>query len=419
MNAYGILSIVVAVLYFQAAVVALLLDYKAASNRSFALLAFALGLYAGASGFYMSAPDLRQAGFWYRVATPGMRLYPLLTVVFFTVLTRHVDSRFIAFFRRKSVIALMSVPSLGLMAKTFLDPGFSDGFQCVSGSWINHSFPGSFWSKVYLAYLLLYLVLSLVILRIWAIKTENQLERDQARVMITASLIMLFTAIFVDAVLPRFFAPDRVPRLVASVPVIWLMGIQYAVIKHRLLIFKPHVSHQLLDSLHQPLLISDWEFNILSTNSWFAKAFNLEGDAWLGQKFWTLFPDAGHPPEEWLMLVRGQIERTSGEITIRGNKHSYLARPLKSSDGVIVGAAFTFAEPPSLEGAKLRFGFTPREVEIVGLLILGKKNARIAEELFISLPTVKTHLLSIFRKTGVRNRTELVSLLNRESAGLS
>jgi DNA-binding CsgD family transcriptional regulator len=419
MNAYGILSIIVAVLYFQAAVVAMLLDHRGASNRSFALLAFALGLYAGASGFYMSAPDLEQAGFWYQVATPGMRQYPLLTVVFFTALTRHVDSRFLAFFRRKTVIALMAVPSLGLMAKTFLDPGFSEGFQRVAGSWINHSFPGSFWSKVYLAYLLLYLVLSLVILRIWARKTENQLEREQARVMFTASLVMLFTAIFVDAVLPRFFAPDQVPRLVSTVPVIWLMGIQYAVVKHRLLLFKPNVSHQLLDSLQQPLLISDWEFNILSTNSWFAKAFNLEGDVWLGQKFWKLFSDAGHPPEEWLLLVRGQLERASGEISMGGQKRSYLARPLKSSDGVIIGAAFTFTEPPSLESARLRFGFTPREVDIVGLLIVGKTNARIGEELFISLPTVKTHLLSIFRKTGVRNRTELVSLLGRDSVGPS
>ncbi|MEV5593211.1 response regulator transcription factor [Streptomyces sp. NPDC052496] len=47
---------------------------------------------------------------------------------------------------------------------------------------------------------------------------------------------------------------------------------------------------------------------------------------------------------------------------------------------------------------------TEREVEVAALVGEGKTNADIAGELFISAGTVKTHVASIQRKFGVRNR---------------
>jgi DNA-binding CsgD family transcriptional regulator len=57
-----------------------------------------------------------------------------------------------------------------------------------------------------------------------------------------------------------------------------------------------------------------------------------------------------------------------------------------------------------------RYGITPREREIIELICVGKTNQEIAEQLFISLATVKDHNHNIFRKTGVRNRVQLVNL---------
>ncbi|HNX46654.1 MAG TPA: response regulator transcription factor, partial [Anaerolineaceae bacterium] len=47
-----------------------------------------------------------------------------------------------------------------------------------------------------------------------------------------------------------------------------------------------------------------------------------------------------------------------------------------------------------------------REIEILKLVGQGKSNKEIAENLFISVNTVKVHLTSVFRKTGVTSRTE-------------
>ncbi|WP_399030617.1 response regulator transcription factor [Streptomyces sp. 15-116A] len=51
---------------------------------------------------------------------------------------------------------------------------------------------------------------------------------------------------------------------------------------------------------------------------------------------------------------------------------------------------------------------TPREREILVLVAQGRTNARIARQLGIGEATVKTHLLSAFRKLGVSDRTGAV-----------
>jgi LuxR family transcriptional regulator, positive regulator of biofilm formation len=53
-------------------------------------------------------------------------------------------------------------------------------------------------------------------------------------------------------------------------------------------------------------------------------------------------------------------------------------------------------------------GLTLRESELVGLLVRGLSNQSIADLLFISIPTVKSHLSSIYRKINVSNRLQAV-----------
>jgi DNA-binding NarL/FixJ family response regulator len=49
---------------------------------------------------------------------------------------------------------------------------------------------------------------------------------------------------------------------------------------------------------------------------------------------------------------------------------------------------------------------TPRDVEILGLLVLGRTNREIGEHVCLGPGTVRNHLSRIFRKLGVRSRTE-------------
>jgi DNA-binding CsgD family transcriptional regulator len=86
-----------------------------------------------------------------------------------------------------------------------------------------------------------------------------------------------------------------------------------------------------------------------------------------------------------------------------------------------LGAAPTLARVDAL-GARLAstpqtktipFGLTQRELDVLRLLVAGRSNPEIAEALFISRDTARTHVANIFRKLDVGTRAEAVDRAHR------
>jgi two-component system, NarL family, nitrate/nitrite response regulator NarL len=73
----------------------------------------------------------------------------------------------------------------------------------------------------------------------------------------------------------------------------------------------------------------------------------------------------------------------------------------------LVMALRSIAPPDNGAGRVPDFGLTPRELEIVTLVVAGYSNPDIAQRCSISEQTVKHHISNIFDKLGVSNRLEL------------
>lgn len=83
--------------------------------------------------------------------------------------------------------------------------------------------------------------------------------------------------------------------------------------------------------------------------------------------------------------------------------------------GVWVGLRFTRVKvidtsaPFELDEAMLRkLGISKREHEVLGLVSVGLSNQEIAEKLFVSTSTVKTHVSNILAKLDASRRTQAI-----------
>ena len=83
----------------------------------------------------------------------------------------------------------------------------------------------------------------------------------------------------------------------------------------------------------------------------------------------------------------------------------------KKKETVVVREVAVAAPPFSVNQTRLReLGITPREHEILELIATGLSNREIAEKLFVSENTVKTHSSRLFDKLSAKRRTQAVQI---------
>jgi two-component system, NarL family, response regulator LiaR len=90
----------------------------------------------------------------------------------------------------------------------------------------------------------------------------------------------------------------------------------------------------------------------------------------------------------------------------------WLGQTLAKKPAVIIQHVTVPAAGPFVanEGRVKELGITPRELEILGLIAHGLSNREIADRLFVSENTVKTHSSRLFDKLGAKRRTQAVQL---------
>jgi DNA-binding CsgD family transcriptional regulator len=88
-----------------------------------------------------------------------------------------------------------------------------------------------------------------------------------------------------------------------------------------------------------------------------------------------------------------------------------ITRPAPPPQTVVTIAAASGTTPFVRDAAQVEtIGVTPRELEILELIAQGLSNREIADKLFVSENTVKTHSSRLFDKLGARRRTQAVQL---------
>lgn len=105
-----------------------------------------------------------------------------------------------------------------------------------------------------------------------------------------------------------------------------------------------------------------------------------------------------------------QIAFSQGEIVAFSTFAPHVHRAAAFHARLSGQAASAVADEGLIQEA---FGFTDAEAQVASQLLKGMSLSDIAESTSRSRETVKSHLKSLFKKTGTRRQAELVSLLSR------
>jgi NarL family two-component system response regulator LiaR len=98
------------------------------------------------------------------------------------------------------------------------------------------------------------------------------------------------------------------------------------------------------------------------------------------------------------------LKNVSGDELARAIRAAAQGRPTLAPEAVQALVRNEFkADAPG-------FDLTPREREVLGLLVKGLTNPQIAERLVVSRATAKAHVSNVLSKLGVSNRAEAVAL---------
>jgi DNA-binding NarL/FixJ family response regulator len=138
-------------------------------------------------------------------------------------------------------------------------------------------------------------------------------------------------------------------------------------------------------------------------------------------------------PEVAIVVLSTYADDSSVLDALRAGARSYLtkdadradiARALEAAAGGLTvfdprvhATLLAAASAPPSGTAALPDGLTQREAEILALIAQGLTNTEIAERLFLSGHTVKTHINRVFAKTGARDRAAAIGYAQRHGIG--
>jgi len=117
------------------------------------------------------------------------------------------------------------------------------------------------------------------------------------------------------------------------------------------------------------------------------------------------------------LLVSGTVERRAKRKR-EGRETLTKALEIFEGLGATVWADRTRAELARIGGrAPSSVALTPTEERVAALVATGSTNREVADALFVSVHTVEANLKRIYRKLGIRSRTELASKFPPDASG--
>lgn len=384
-------------------------DITSPARQAFLLMSVFLGTWAVIALYALSTVDLDGFRPFFLVGSLFQLLHFGAFLHFALAVTESVNGKE----RYLYLIYLPCVVSAGLF---WFHNDYVSDFAFVDGVWqLRHQYGSAAFFSMLVIWFPCYILSAVSYLR-RANRSPTVRERRVFRIL-GASVVILMGITFTEVViLPLLF---RLPSQggVFLFKFFWMLCFAYLLDRFHFLTAPPRLEDIALTAFPGYIVvIVDKRRTVHRVNEEASKLFEMSVESLEGVAVDDLF-DGG---AQLCALIDGRSSVRSPSISVilelrnHGSSNGLLdikASPLRDKTGTRIGYVFVGLRVFGVRRKDLTEAITPREAEIIELIICGHTNSAIADRLYISERTVKTHITHIFDKLGIENRIQLYGLL--------
>lgn len=253
-------------------------------------------------------------------------------------------------------------------------------------------------------------IIGLVLLIVTYKKTSSRKNRQIIIVIVIMIILITFlTSLLKAYVWFQWGYPDYSPLLVIFVYLFYFELIRnYRHFQEN----QPDLQEQLLTTLNRGFLYVNGQGFITKKSRLISEIF---GDRKiLNRPLIEIFDDREELLGKWYQLLKGEVKDVSSNFYIDDILYNIKISICVDRFSDVEGYLVYFKLLSLLQIFSQKFKLSTREKEVLQCMIDSDDNETIAQLLFISTATVKNHLHNIYKKTGARNRSDILKQLLSE-----
>jgi len=256
--------------------------------------------------------------FWYNISSPGWCLFSG-TAIHFLLLLSKKDT----LLDRKWIYLILYGPGLLLIYKQLADSFAVTGFMRVGWGYAEIAPVTSGWYLFFMAYQAGYLVLGLVSVGVWGIKTRIRRERKQALMMFVTTTLSLVLAFANDILLPAlnvYLFPSLSPVIV----LIWAFGMWYSITRYKLMSLNiENAADEIISNMKDMVLLLDTSGRIVKINLRVTELLGYDEWLLLQKPFGSMVRDREYVESGLYSMKNGSVrdsEMVTGFLDLTGRE---------------------------------------------------------------------------------------------------
>ncbi|MCX7788038.1 MAG: LuxR C-terminal-related transcriptional regulator [Spirochaetes bacterium] len=410
MDIYAAISLSMFHISLAFGIYVLLLDSRNRVHRWFFLLALSEGLWNFFTIFVFSADTVETLWPRFRIGATFGIFFVSNILPFVLILTRARQGRW--------WIPLNYLLSLPVHYRNWTSFLVFERIEKVGSTWVFHPALYSIGVQYWILYSHGSIIISLILLYRWWKRADTERFRRQSRIVFYSLLLFFIGGSANDLIIAHRLG---IPVISPFYFIIFLAGTWYAIVKYRFLsITHKTVCKDILENMDVAVLLLDPELRIMMINKQAQRLLEHRQVDVIGEQVARVLGDDTLLKEGFRRLLEGRIEKLSYTMQVP-RRDELLGLQITLSlvrdwMGELLGVLLIGQEIKGLKQFMSRFHLTWREWEIIQQVLSGATNRSIAEHLQIKERTVKSHVTHIYNKLGIRNRVELLKLI--ENANL-